>query len=97
MDNLHKIKSQAYLTIHCQGIKIQTVLNVPNLIYGVILGSDTSAKIKAVIDFENNKLTCSIHKTMHNIKLGISSKESNDENDECFKLIKPTIHFSHVK
>lgn len=57
IDNLHNIKTQDYINIHCQGMEIQTtVLIVPNLIYDVILGINTLAKINAIIHFKNNTL-----------------------------------------
>ena len=34
------------------------VLVVKNLIYDVIIGTDTIKKINAIIDFKNNKLIC---------------------------------------
>ena len=45
------------------------VLVVKNLIYDIIIGTDTLKKINAIIDFKNNKLMCTVSNKEHSCLL----------------------------
>lgn len=71
-DTVSKIIKQTYITIHTADYEIETAaLIIPNLIYDVIIGIDTLAKINAVINFKENTLTCFFNNKKHCIQLGI--------------------------
>lgn len=73
-------------------MEIQTpLLIVPNLIYDVILGADTLAKLNR---FYSQHTYFSINDTTHNIKLYNNPRENNIETVECLKLIKPEVRLS---
>ena len=51
-NEVQKINKQAYITISSQGMELETpVLVVKDLIYDVIIATDTLKKINAIIDF----------------------------------------------
>ena len=63
------ICKQALISIITQGIQIEVAdLIVNNLVYDVILGTDTLRKIHATIDFSNKKLTCTIRNKLYTVK-----------------------------
>ena len=70
------ICKQALITIFSQGMEIEVpVLIVKNLVYDIILGTNTLRKIHATIDFANKTLKCIILNKLHTIILG--HKQSN--------------------
>ena len=54
------------------------VLIVKNLIYDVVLGTDTLEKIQATIDVSSKTLTCIIQNKLHNISLGHKQNNMNE-------------------
>lgn len=55
------IKPQALITIKTKNLIFETtVLLTPNLIYDVIIGTDSLANLNMNINFTKNTLTCSL-------------------------------------
>ena len=64
------------------------VLIVRNLVYDVIVGTDTLRNIHATIDFTNKTLECTVKKSKHKIKWGYSlSQGSECDNAHDLSLI----------
>ena len=69
-----------YITISSQGIELETpVLVVKDLIYDVIIGTDTLKNINAIIDFSKNELSCTVNNHQYKIVLGNNDVDKQSE------------------
>ena len=85
------ICKQALISIITQGIEIEvTVLIVKNLVYDVILGTDTLRKTHATIDFSNKKVTCTIRYKLYTVKLGYVDSDLKQA-EQCTNIQKPVL------
>ena len=65
------INRQALVSITTQGVEIEVpVLLIKDLVYDVILGTDTLNKINVVINFNNNTMMCMVNNKDYSVKLG---------------------------
>ena len=67
------------------------VLIIKNLVYDVVLGTDTSRKIHAKIDYANKTLTCVVQNKLHTINLGYTQSNIN-QCEQNVSLQKPVFN-----
>lgn len=92
----YKVQSQAYINISMQKMEFTAcVFVVKDLIYDVVLGIDTLTNIKAIINLEEQTLTCKIDNGINIIHFNQINEHNNighdnNLNDDKF-ISKPVI------